>query len=116
MHSSSAVEHATVVVEWRRVQTRIEALMLRLVAAADKAAVAQQSGMTGTDAWLARHTRTSRAEAAEQVRLAAALDHGHAAAGAAALTGVRSVRPMPPSSSAQPASSRPVDPGAGGEC
>ena len=50
---------------------------LKLVAAADSAGVAKDAGFTGADAWLAKTTTVSRADAARQVALAAELDSGH---------------------------------------
>ena len=47
---------ATAVTEWDRAAARIEAVKLKLVAAADKAHVAEASGLAGTDAWLSRRT------------------------------------------------------------
>ena len=52
-------------------------LKLKLVAAADTAGVAKDAGFTGADAWLAKTTTVSRADAARQVALAAELDSGH---------------------------------------
>ena len=54
--------------------TRLQALKLKLLAAADKAEVALDAGMPGTSAWLAAHTRAGGADAAREVRLATALD------------------------------------------
>jgi hypothetical protein len=59
-----------------RVITRLQAVRLALVAEADRAAVAAESGMTGTGAWLAARTRREGGQAARDVRLATALDHG----------------------------------------
>ena len=57
-----------------RAISRLQALKLSLVAAADRAAVAKASGMSGTGAWLSQHTRTTGAAAAGQVALAGALE------------------------------------------
>jgi hypothetical protein len=59
-----------------RLITRLQAVRLALVAEADRAAVAAESGMTGTGAWLAARTRREGGQAARDVRLATALDHG----------------------------------------
>jgi hypothetical protein len=59
-----------------RVITRLQAVRLSLVAEADRSAVAVESGMTGTGAWLAARTRREGGQAARDVRLATALDHG----------------------------------------
>ena len=59
-----------------RVITRLQAVRLSLVAEADRSAVASQSGMTGTSAWLAARTRREGGQAARDVRLATALDNG----------------------------------------
>ena len=70
-------DHAGVVAELDRATRRIEALKLKVVAAADQAEVAQVAGFTGPDAWLAKTTTVSRSDAARQVALAADLDFGH---------------------------------------
>ena len=70
-------EHALVVAELDRATRRIEALKLKVVAAADSAGVAKDAGFTGADAWLAKTTTVSRGNAARQVALAADLDSGH---------------------------------------
>jgi hypothetical protein len=59
-----------------KVITRLQAVRLSLVAEADRAEVASQSGMTGTGAWLAARTRREGGQAARDVRLATALDTG----------------------------------------
>jgi len=82
MHAGAAQplvagEHALVVAELDRATRRIEALKLKVVAAADQAQVAQNAGFTSADAWLAKTTTVSRADAARQVALAGELDAGH---------------------------------------
>ncbi len=67
-------EYAALVAEVDRAVHRLEAVKLRLVAAADRADVGALSGMSGTGAWLAKQTRTAGAAAAGQVTLAAALE------------------------------------------
>ena len=67
-------DYARVVQETDRAISRLQAIRLSLVAAADKAAVAQASGMSGTGAWLSKQTRTTGAAAAGQVALAGALE------------------------------------------
>jgi hypothetical protein len=79
----SESEYATAVTEWDRAIARIEAVKLKLVAAADKARVAEASGLSGTDAWLSQRTRSGRAKAGRDLRLAGALDGAHAATAAA---------------------------------
>lgn len=59
-----------------RAITRLQAVRLALVAEADRSAVASESGMTGTGAWLAARTRREGGEAQRDVRLATALDTG----------------------------------------
>jgi hypothetical protein len=59
-----------------KVITRLQAVRLALVAEADRADVAAQSGMTGTGAWLAAHSRRDGGQAQRDVRLATALDNG----------------------------------------
>ncbi|MEZ5193468.1 MAG: DUF222 domain-containing protein [Nocardioides sp.] len=62
------------VAEVDRAVRRLEAVKLRLVAAADQAHVGALSGMSGTGAWLAKQTRTPGAAAAGQVALATILE------------------------------------------
>ena len=57
-----------------RAISRMQAMKLQMVAAADRDRVAESSGMSGTAPWLAVHTRTGGAEAAGIVGLAVALD------------------------------------------
>ena len=65
------------VAEIDRAIRRLESYKLKLVAAADSAGVAKDAGFTGADAWLAKTTTVSRAEAARQVALAGQLESGH---------------------------------------
>ena len=67
-------DYATAVREADRAISRLQALKLSLVAAADRAQVAAGSGMSGTGAWLAKQTRATGASAAGQVALAGALE------------------------------------------
>ncbi len=71
-HGSTAWE----VPEVERAIRRLEALKLKLVAAADTAGVAQDAGFAGTEAWVARQTTTSPTTAARQVALARELAPG----------------------------------------
>ncbi len=80
-------EYAALVTDCDRAVTRLHALKLRLLAAADKAEVALDAGLPGTSAWLARHTRTAGADAAREVRLATALDDDLPATAAALAAG-----------------------------
>ena len=68
------VAYAEVVGECARARSRLRALELRLVAAADKAKVPQQSGARSTGAWLAKQTRAGQAASARDVQLAQDLD------------------------------------------
>ena len=65
------------VAEVDRAIRRLESFKLKLVAAADQAGVAKDAGFTGADAWLAKTTTVSRADAARQVALATELESGH---------------------------------------
>ena len=67
------------VVQVDRAIRRLEALKLKLLAAADRRAVAQEGGFTATESWAAAQTSTNRSAAARQVALARALstDAGH---------------------------------------
>ena len=69
--------HAQLVAELDRAARRIEALKLKVVAAADQARVAKDAGFTSADAWLAKTTTVSRNDAARQVSLALELEAGH---------------------------------------
>ena len=85
MHAGAAQplvsgEHALVVAELGRATRRIEALKLKVVAAADQARVTKDAGFTGADAWLAKTTNVSRSDAARQVQLAADLERPDATA------------------------------------
>ena len=57
-----------------RAIARMEALKLRLVAAAHRTDAGSDAGMSGTSAWLASSTRTWGAKAAADVSLATALE------------------------------------------
>ena len=61
------------VAEVERGIARMEALKLRLVASAHRQGAAGRSGMSGTPAWLAAHTRAWGGKAAADVALATAL-------------------------------------------
>ena len=73
------------VVEVDRAIRRLEALKFKLLVAADSTGVAQDAGYSGTEAWAAQQTLTSRTTAARQVALARELapDAGHDATAAA---------------------------------
>ena len=62
------------VAEVDRAIARLEAVKLRMVAAADRQGAGSAAGMSGTPAWLAAHTRTWGAKAAADVSLATALE------------------------------------------
>ena len=62
------------VAEVDRAIARMEALKLRLVAAADRQDAGARAGMSGTPAWLAAHTRSWGGKAAADVSLATALE------------------------------------------
>ncbi|WP_432478169.1 DUF222 domain-containing protein [Nocardioides sp. GXQ0305] len=67
-------EYAAVVTDVDRAVRRLEGLKLRLVAAAEKAQVPQQSGARSAGAWVARQTRSGSARGARDARLAGDLD------------------------------------------
>jgi hypothetical protein len=69
--------YASVVQRIERVHRRLEAVKLKVLASADRSGAAADAGFTGTDAWVARHTTTPRAQAAREVRLATDLASGH---------------------------------------
>ena len=66
----SAAEVAALVVDLRRVATRLEAEIARVVHAAEQAEVWRACGATSMEAWLAQETRVSIRSARDQVRLA----------------------------------------------
>ena len=68
-----------------RIGRRVDAVKLKLLAAADKTGTAADAGFTGTDAWAAKNTTVPRATAARQVALATELETGAHHATAAAL-------------------------------
>ena len=70
-------EHAAAVRSLERVARRLEAVRLKILAAADKAGTARDAGFSGTEAWTAQHTNTSRTTAAREVHLATELQTGH---------------------------------------
>ncbi|MGY2873138.1 hypothetical protein ACVW00_000328 [Marmoricola sp. URHA0025 HA25] len=76
----------SVLVDLARQQARLEALALKVLAAADLDDVGAQSGATSTGAWLSHTTLADRAEAAGRVTLARTLEEQHpdTAAGLAA--------------------------------
>src|SRR5512139_2128653 len=57
-----------------RERARLEALELKVLAAADREEVGAESGATSTAAWLASQTLADRPEVAAKVRLARALE------------------------------------------
>ena len=69
----AAPEMAALVVDLRRVATRLEAEIARIVHTAEQAEVWRTSGATSMEAWLADQTRVSIRSARDQVRLAATL-------------------------------------------
>ncbi len=79
-----AGQYAATIAELARARSRLHALELRLVAAADAAKIHQTTGHTSTGAWLSSQTRTGTAAATRQVTLAGALQD-HLPATAAAL-------------------------------
>ena len=69
----SGPDVASLVVDLRRVATRLEAEIARAVHAASQVEVWRQSGATSMEAWLADETRVSIRSARDQVRLAGTL-------------------------------------------
>jgi hypothetical protein len=70
-------DYASAVTALERIGRRVEAGKLKLVAAADRTGAAQDAGFTGTEAWVAKHTTTTRSAAAREVALATELETGH---------------------------------------
>jgi hypothetical protein len=71
-----------VLVELARQNTRLEALELKVLAAADRDEVGAGTGATSTGAWLSHVTLADRPEAAARVKLARMLDEEHRATAA----------------------------------
>ena len=85
--ASPPEQYAVLVADLDRAIRRLEAAKLALVAAADRARVAELSGMSDTTAWLSRQTRSGSAEASRSVRLATALAEQDRPASAALAAG-----------------------------
>lgn len=83
----SVEEKKTVLVELARQKARLDALELKVLAAADRADVGAETGATSTAAWLAHVTRADRPETAAKVKLARALDDHHEATAAGLAAG-----------------------------
>jgi len=66
---------------------RLQSIKLGAIAVVDKGRVADDAGMTGTDAWLRARSRSSGAEASRDLKLAKALDEGLSATGEALSAG-----------------------------
>jgi hypothetical protein len=86
----SAEEKRLALVELTREQARLEALTLRVLAAADLDDVGAVDGSTSTGAWLAHATNTDTPQAHSRVRLAAVLDRHHPATAAGLAAGAYS--------------------------
>ena len=67
------------ITELARLESRASALRMRLSVEADRRRVAEQTADTGTDAWLARLTGTTREQAAGGLRIARLLTEKYAA-------------------------------------
>ena len=63
-------QYAATIAELARARSRLHALELELVAAAEKARVADEAGCSSTGAWLSQQTRSGGAAAARAVKLA----------------------------------------------
>jgi hypothetical protein len=87
----TAEDKRVVLVELARQRTRLEALELKVLAAADRDDVGADSGATSTAAWLAHETLADRPEVAARVRLARALDEQHTQVSAGLAAGDHSV-------------------------
>lgn len=70
----SADEQRETLIALARQRARLEALELKVLAAADREQVGSDSGAASTGAWLAHVTLADRSEVAAKVRLARALD------------------------------------------
>lgn len=72
-----AAEQRETLVALARQRARLEALELKVLAAADRSQVGADCGATSTAAWLAHTTLADRPEVAARMRLARALDEDH---------------------------------------
>jgi hypothetical protein len=63
-------QYATTIAELARARSRLHAVELALVAAAERSTVAADAGCSSTGAWLSRQTRSGGAAAARAVKLA----------------------------------------------
>jgi hypothetical protein len=84
-------EKRTVLVELARQRARLEALELKVLAAADRDDVGAETGATSTGAWLSHVTLADRPEVAARVKLAGALDDQHRATASGLAAGDYSV-------------------------
>ena len=78
-------EYAAAVRRIECISRRLDAAKLKVVAAADKAGAPEDAGFTGTEAWVAKNTTTSRTTATREVGLARDLGSGEHDTTAAAL-------------------------------
>lgn len=72
----TASEWAHSIQTLERFRSQVQALQLRVVAAADKESVAQRAGFIDTPTWIARKTNADRSGAAAQAKLATTLADG----------------------------------------
>ncbi|RNL65431.1 HNH endonuclease [Nocardioides marmoriginsengisoli] len=73
----TAAEYDAEVASYARAIRRLEYLQLGVIADADTARIAEQTGMADTSSWLAQHTRTDPAQASRDTHLATALAPHH---------------------------------------
>jgi hypothetical protein len=69
-------DHARAIQALEQINRRVDALKLKLLAAADRAGVPADAGFTGTGAWAAKQTTVTPSTAARLVALATELDAG----------------------------------------
>ena len=77
--------------ECERAIRRLQAVKLRVIAAADRAAVAGETGLASTGAWVAATVHADQGDAARVTRLAGALDEASSVTGQAVSAGVISL-------------------------
>jgi hypothetical protein len=80
-------DYADLVAECARARSRLQAVELGLVAAAERAKVPQRAGARSAGSWLASKTRSGQAQAARDARLASDLDSRLPATAAALSSG-----------------------------
>ena len=85
--SVADADDGVLVADCERAIRRLQAVKLRLIAAADRNGVAAGAGLASTGAWVAQQVNDDQAESARSVRLATALERASSVLGAAIADG-----------------------------